>query len=109
MIVAMRRDAEKKDVRSVVEKIKNAGLEVHLSKGEELTIIVDPSHGTGRSDLVAPMSRAAVAVGADGLIIEVHPRPEKAMVDGPQSLNFGQFKELMKEIKPIAKALGREI
>jgi len=80
-----------------------------IKKVSHLPIIVDPSHGTGRSDLVMPMSRAAIAVGADGLIIEVHPQPEKAMVDGPQSLNFAQFGELMKEIRPIAKVLGREI
>jgi 3-deoxy-7-phosphoheptulonate synthase len=80
-----------------------------IKKVSHLPIIVDPSHGTGRSDLVMPMSRAAIAVGADGLIIEVHPHPEKAMVDGPQSLNFAQFGDLMKEIRPIAKVLGREI
>jgi 3-deoxy-7-phosphoheptulonate synthase len=80
-----------------------------IKKVSHLPIIADPSHGTGRSDLVIPMSRAAIAVGADGLIIEVHPHPEKAMVDGPQSLSFPQFEELMKEIKPIAKVLGREI
>jgi 3-deoxy-7-phosphoheptulonate synthase len=80
-----------------------------IKKVSHLPIIVDPSHGTGRADLVMPMSRAAIAVGADGLIIEVHPRPEKAMVDGPQSLNFAQFGELMNEIRPIAKVLGREV
>jgi len=80
-----------------------------IKKVSHLPIIADPSHGTGRSDLVIPMSRAAVAAGADGLIVEVHPHPEKAMVDGPQSLNFAQFEELMKGIKPIAKVLGREV
>jgi len=80
-----------------------------IKKVSHLPIIVDPSHGTGRSDLVAPMSRAAIAVGADGLIIEVHPQPEKALVDGSQSLNFDQFATLMKEIKPIARVLGKEV
>jgi len=80
-----------------------------IKKVSHLPIIADPSHGTGRADLVIPMSRAAIAVGADGLIVEVHPHPEKALVDGPQSLSFPQFEELMKEIKPMAKALGREI
>jgi len=80
-----------------------------IKKVSHLPIIADPSHGTGRSDLVIPMSRAAIAVGADGLIVEVHPNPEKALVDGPQSLNFEQFGELMKEIKPIAKVIGREV
>jgi len=80
-----------------------------IKKVSHLPIIVDPSHGTGRADLVVPMSRAAVAVGADGLIVEVHPQPEKALVDGSQSLNFDQFATLMKEIKPIAQVLGKEV
>ena len=80
-----------------------------IKKVSHLPIIADPSHGTGRSDLVIPMSRAAIAAGADGLIIEVHPHPEKAMVDGPQSLNFAQFGELMKECRPIARTLGRNM
>jgi 3-deoxy-7-phosphoheptulonate synthase len=80
-----------------------------IKKVSHLPIIADPSHGTGRADLVIPMSRAAIAVGADGLIVEVHPHPEKALVDGPQSLSFPQFEELMKEIRPLAKVLGREI
>jgi 3-deoxy-7-phosphoheptulonate synthase len=60
-----------------------------------LPVIADPSHGTGRRRLIAPMSRAALAAGADGLIIEVHPCPERALSDGPQSLDFAQFSELM--------------
>ncbi len=80
-----------------------------VQKLSHLPIIADPSHGTGRNDLVIPMSRAAIAAGADGLIIEVHPHPEKAMVDGPQSLNFAQFEELMKECRPIANVLGRKM
>jgi 3-deoxy-7-phosphoheptulonate synthase len=71
--------------------------------------VVDPSHGVGRWDLVAPMSRAAVAAGADALIIEVHPNPEEALSDGEQSLKPNIFAQLMKELKPVAQAVGREI
>ena len=61
-----------------------------------LPVIADPSHGTGRRSLIAPVSRAAVAIGADGLMIEVHPDPERALSDGPQSLNFAEFEALMR-------------
>jgi 3-deoxy-7-phosphoheptulonate synthase len=74
-----------------------------------LPIIVDPSHATGKRYLVNPLSKAAVAVGCDGLIIEVHPDPENALSDGPQSLNFSGFETLMKEITPIISAVGRLI
>jgi len=74
-----------------------------------LPIIVDPSHGTGKWRLVAPMSRAAIAAGADGLLIEVHPQPDTALSDGYQSLKFGRFEQLMAEIRPVARALGREV
>ena len=74
-----------------------------------LPVIVDPSHGVGKWDLVAPMAKAAVAAGADGLLIEVHTNPEDAMSDGEQSLKPDAFKKLMSELKPIAKAVGREI
>jgi 3-deoxy-7-phosphoheptulonate synthase len=74
-----------------------------------LPIIADPSHGTGRRDKVAPMARAAVAAGADGLIIEVHPDPERALSDGVQSLYPDQFTQLMKEIRAIAPAVDRKI
>ncbi len=74
-----------------------------------LPIIVDPSHGTGKRYLVNPMSKAAVAVGSDGLIIEVHPDPENALSDGPQSLNFAGFDNLMNELTPLVQALGRAI
>ena len=63
-------------------------------------MIVDPSHATGRQSLVPALSRAAVAIGADGLIVEVHPCPEKAMSDGAQSLSFPQFQAMMSELKP---------
>ncbi len=74
-----------------------------------LPIIVDPSHAVGRVDLVAPMCMAAVAAGTDGLLIEVHENPEEALCDGPQSLRLGDFALLMKSLKSLAKALGREL
>jgi 3-deoxy-7-phosphoheptulonate synthase len=74
-----------------------------------LPVFADPSHGTGRRDKVAPMARAAVAAGADGLIIEVHPNPERALSDGVQSLYPDQFAELMKEIRAIAPAVHRNV
>jgi 3-deoxy-7-phosphoheptulonate synthase len=72
-----------------------------------LPIIADPSHGTGRRDKVLPLARAAVAVGADGLIIEVHPEPDRALSDGYQSLHPDQFADLMAEVTAIAEVLGR--
>jgi 3-deoxy-7-phosphoheptulonate synthase len=74
-----------------------------------LPIIVDPSHGTGKWNLVTPMARAAVAAGADGLIVEVHPNPQFALSDGNQSLNFESFSTLMDEIRKIAPILKREL
>jgi 3-deoxy-7-phosphoheptulonate synthase len=78
-----------------------------IKKLSHLPIIVDPSHGTGRRDKVLPMGRAAVAAGADGLLIEVHEDPEKALSDGAQSLYPAQFEQLMKELRVIAPAVGR--
>jgi 3-deoxy-7-phosphoheptulonate synthase len=74
-----------------------------------LPILVDPSHGTGKRNKVTPLSRAAVAVGADGLIIEVHNDPDHALSDGNQSLYPDQFDNLMKEVRQIAQVLGRTI
>ena len=74
-----------------------------------LPIIVDPSHGTGLSSLVPAMSKAALAAGADGLMIEVHPHPEDALSDGPQSLTPDQFRKLIKELKGVALSVGRLI
>lgn len=71
-----------------------------------LPVIADPSHGTGLKDLVAPMSKAAIACGADGLIVEVHPNPEEALSDGPQSLRPEEFEELMQELSLIDSSLG---
>ena len=78
-----------------------------LKKESHLPVIVDPSHGTGRRDLVIPMSKAAIAAGADGLMVEVHPKPEEALSDGFQSLNFGMFEKLIEEIEPVVKAVGK--
>jgi 3-deoxy-7-phosphoheptulonate synthase len=80
-----------------------------VQKLSHLPIIADPSHGTGRRDKVAPMARAAVAAGADGLLIEVHPDPDRALSDGAQSLRPEQFEELMSQLRIIAPAVGRTI
>jgi len=80
-----------------------------VQKLSHLPILADPSHGTGRRDKVPPMARAAVAAGADGLLLEVHNDPEHALSDGAQSLHFQQFEQLMKELRLIAPAVGRSI
>jgi 3-deoxy-7-phosphoheptulonate synthase len=80
-----------------------------IKKLSHLPIVVDPSHGTGRRDKVIPMARAAVAAGADGLIIEVHNDPDHALSDGPQSLFPEQFDKLMGELRVIAPVLGRNL
>jgi 3-deoxy-7-phosphoheptulonate synthase len=74
-----------------------------------LPIIADPSHGTGHREFVTPMARAAVAAGADGLLVEVHPAPDRALSDGAQSLYPEQFDRLMREVRQIADAIGRRI
>lgn len=75
----------------------------------DLPVVVDPSHGTGIRSLVAPMAKAGVAAGADGLMIEVHPHPEKALSDGDQSLHLEEFADLMREMAPIAGAVGKRL
>jgi len=80
-----------------------------VKKLSHLPMVGDPSHGTGRRDKVAPMARAAVAAGADGLIVEVHPDPDHALSDGAQSLRPDQFSELMGQLRMIAPAVGRTI
>lgn len=80
-----------------------------LKQLTHLPVVVDPSHGVGKRDLVAPMAKAAVAAGTDALIIEVHTNPEEAMSDGDQSLKPDQFAQLMQELRPVAAAVGREI
>jgi 3-deoxy-7-phosphoheptulonate synthase len=74
-----------------------------------LPVIVDPSHGTGKYTLVSPMSRAAVAAGADGLLIEVHPNPEKSVSDADQTISTKKFARLMDELRLVANAIGRKI
>ena len=78
-----------------------------VHKLSHLPIIADPSHATGRRDQVPPMARAALAAGADGLLVEVHNEPERALSDGPQALYPAQFEQLMKELRMIAPAVGR--
>ncbi len=80
-----------------------------IKKLSHLPIIVDPSHGTGSYEYVGPMAKAAVAAGADGLMIEVHPNPEVALSDGPQSLLPKRFANLVKELKKVAQAVGRSV
>jgi len=80
-----------------------------VKKLSHLPMMADPSHGTGRRDKVAPMARAAIAAGADGLLIEVHPDPDRALSDGAQSLHPEQFEELMQQLRLIASAVGRTI
>jgi 3-deoxy-7-phosphoheptulonate synthase len=80
----------------------------YIKKKSHLPVIVDPSHGTGVRDFVAPMAKAAAACGADGLLIEVHNNPKQALSDGQQSLYPEQFARLMQELKPFVEAAGRE-
>ena len=94
------------DIARNTVDISAIGLAKELS---HLPIIVDPSHATGRRSLIAPISKAAIAAGADGLLIEVHTHPEEALSDGAQSLLPKDFKRLMRELGRIAKAVGRSI
>lgn len=80
-----------------------------LRARSHLPIMIDPSHATGVADFVSPMSKAALAVGADGIIVEVHPKPEEALSDGAQSLTFDMFDSLMQGLKPIAEAMGKNL
>ncbi|MEK7220619.1 MAG: 3-deoxy-7-phosphoheptulonate synthase, partial [candidate division NC10 bacterium] len=80
-----------------------------LKKHSHLPVIVDPSHGTGHWEYVTPMAKAAIACGADGLMVEVHIRPEVAMSDGVQSLKPATFRRLMQEIAPFVEAAGRKL
>ncbi len=79
-----------------------------IKRLSHLPVIVDPSHATGRWRLVSPMAKAAIAAGADGLLIEVHPDPKSSLSDGAQSLKLDTFAQLMKELRPIIQAVGRE-
>ena len=80
-----------------------------LKQETHLPVMADPSHAGGRRDLVAPLSFAAIAAGADGLIVEVHPHPDEAWSDGEQSIDFGAFADLMKALRPFAEAAGRTL
>lgn len=80
-----------------------------LKRETHLPVLVDPSHAGGRADLVAPLSLAAVAAGADGLLIEVHPDPSSALSDGPQSLTFADFDALMSKLEPLARLCDRSM
>lgn len=80
-----------------------------IKRFSHLPVVVDPSHAAGHYAYVPSIAKAAIAAGADGLLIEVHPKPEEALVDGLQSLNLDNFAKLMKELKPIAEAVGREL
>jgi 3-deoxy-7-phosphoheptulonate synthase len=81
----------------------------YLHAKTHLPVVVDPSHGTGHTPLVAAMARAAIAAGADGLIVEVHPNPEKALSDGYQSLTFQQFDEMMAGCRRVADAMEMKL
>jgi 3-deoxy-7-phosphoheptulonate synthase len=80
-----------------------------IQKYSHLPIVIDPSHASGHWDLVIPMARAAVAAGANGLMVEVHPHPERAVSDGPQSLKPSKFVRLMEEIRPLVAAMGKTL
>jgi 3-deoxy-7-phosphoheptulonate synthase len=80
-----------------------------LKKLSHLPVIIDPSHAAGNRDYVAALSRAAIAAGADGILVEVHPNPESASSDADQTIGLEALEKLMKELKPIAKAIGREL
>jgi len=80
-----------------------------IKKESHLPIIADPSHGTGKWDLVTPLALAAVVAGADGLLIEVHPNPQQALKDGAQSLNFENFQALMARLTAVAAAVGMKV
>jgi 3-deoxy-7-phosphoheptulonate synthase len=80
-----------------------------LKRETHLPVIVDPSHAAGRSDLVLPLARAAVAAGADGVMIEVHPQPEDALCDGPQQIRIGDFARLADEVTKIVALMGKTV
>lgn len=81
----------------------------YLKQNSQFPLIVDPSHGTGSRELITPMACAAVAAGADGIMVEVHPNPDKALSDGFQALNFDDFKALMTRLKPFIEASGKTL
>ena len=78
-------------------------------KETHLPVFVDPSHAAGRADMIIPLARAAVAVGADGLLVEVHPDPASALSDGGQQLKPAQFQQLMDELRPLVQVMGKQL
>src|SRR5258708_39423873 len=99
-------------VRTFADHTRNTLALSLIPAGQRLShlpIVVDPSHGTGKRNKVTPLSRAAVAVGADGLMVEVHHEPDKALSDGMQSLYPDQFDELMAQVRQIAPVVGRMV
>jgi len=99
-------------IRTHEEYVRNTlalGIIPAVKRESHLPIIVDPAHGTGRAYLVPAMCRAAIAAGADGVMVEVHQDPEHALIDGAQSLTPEAFGATMKEIKAVAQAVGREV
>ena len=80
-----------------------------LKRLSHLPVVVDPSHSVGVANLIPAMSLAAVAAGADGLLVEIHPNPNAALCDGPQSLDFETFSGLMGRIRKVAQAVGRDL
>jgi 3-deoxy-7-phosphoheptulonate synthase len=89
--------------------VLDLGAVVALKQLTHLPVIVDPSHAAGKRELVADLARAAIACGADGLIIECHPEPEKSVSDARQALSLEDMVELVESIKPIAAAVGRSV
>lgn len=87
----------------------SVGALAYLKEHTHLPVIVDPSHPAGERHLVPALARAGIAAGADGLLVEIHPDPETASVDGAQSLNLGAFEEMMEGLRPVAEAVGREM
>jgi len=103
---------QSQEVAAVVATSRYAaadGVAAVLVDYEPLPVVVDPSHGTGHRDMVPAMARAAVAAGADGLLIEVHPNPERALSDGAQSMYPREFERMMKEVVLIAEVIGRSV
>jgi 3-deoxy-7-phosphoheptulonate synthase len=99
-------------IRTHEEYVRNTlalAIVPEIKRISRLPIIVDPSHGTGRAYLVPPMCNAAIACGADGLLVEVHTTPERSWIDGPQTLDLPQFRAMMASLRRVAAATGREL
>ena len=94
---------------SYTRNVLDLGAVVALKQITHLPVLVDPSHATGKRELVAPLARAAIAAGADGLIIECHPEPDQSVSDARQTLSLTAMTELVQTLKPIAQAVGRSV